>query len=109
MGQLRETYGQRADGLINACRVRNFMQPDNEAVEFLKPQLGTVEHLFHGGAKPLAEAYQLMGEEFGDKIIVTARGHAPMLLSKRFAYQDLAAEMHEPPPALYHQGGHHAA
>jgi len=109
MGQLRATYGQRADGLINSCRVRSFMQPDNEAVQFLQPQLGTVEHLFSGQIKPLAEDYQLMGHEFGDKIVVTARGHAPMLLLKRFAYEDLAAEMREPPPALTHRGGHHAA
>ena len=109
MGQLREAYDRRADGLINACRVRSFMQPDNEAVQFLRPQLGTTEHLFTGRSRPLAEDYQLMGQEYGDKIIVTARGHAPMLLSKRFAYQDLAAEVAEPPPQLHHHGGNHAA
>ena len=93
IGQLRDAYGERTDGLINACRVRCFMQPDNDAAEFLAPQLGTVEHLFTGKTKPLAEPYELMGATFRDKVIVTARGHDPLLLNKRYAFQDLAGHM----------------
>ena len=98
MGQLRETYDKRADGLISACRVRCFMQPDNEAAKYLGPQLGTVEHLFSGKTKPLAEPYELMGAAFRDKVIVTARGHDPLLLNKRYAFQDLAGQMTGAPP-----------
>jgi type IV secretion system protein VirD4 len=100
LGQLREAYDKRADGLIQACRVRCFMQPDTEAVELLAPQLGKVEHLFSGKDKPLAEDYQLMGHAFADKIIVTARGHAPLLLGKRYAWQEMAQEMTEPVPLV---------
>ncbi len=100
IGQLRDTYGRRADGLINACRVRSFMQPDNEAVEFLRPQLGTITHLFTGEKKPLAEAHDLMGSAFADSIIVTARGTDPLRLAKRYAYQDFAAPMARPAPQV---------
>jgi type IV secretion system protein VirD4 len=113
MGQLREAYDRRADGLIQACRIRSFMQPDNEAVKFLGPQLGTVEHLFSGQRRALAEDYQLMGQQFADKIIVTARGHAPVLLTKRYAWRDLQQEMSEPLPPVrsqsYGEGGPYAA
>jgi len=100
LGQLRDTYGKRADGLINACRVRSFMQPDNQAASFLAPQLGTVVHLFSGEKKPLAEPYELMGRAYADKIIVTARGHDPVLLDKRYAYRDFADEMALSPPRI---------
>ncbi len=100
IGQLRDTYGRRADGLINACRVRSFMQPDNEAVEFLRPQLGNVTHLFSGERKPLAEAHDLMGSAFADSIIVTARGTDPLRLAKRYAFQDLGPHMARPAPQV---------
>jgi type IV secretion system protein VirD4 len=111
LGQLREAYDRRADGLIQACRVRSFMQPDNEAVELLRPQLGRVEHLFSGREKPLAEDYELMGHAYADKIIITARGHAPVLLGKRYAWQEMADEMSKTPPAirLHASGGNHVA
>ncbi|MDX2264107.1 MAG: type IV secretory system conjugative DNA transfer family protein [Hyphomicrobiales bacterium] len=99
IGQLRDAYGRRADGLINACRVRCFMQPDNEAAEFLGPQLGHTAHLFSGERRPLAEPHALMGAAFADKIIVTARGHDPLQLHKCFAYEDMARLM-APPPRL---------
>ena len=76
------------------------MQPDNQAAELLAPQLGTVQHLFNGERKPLAEPYELMGKTYADKIIVTARGHEPVLLGKRYAWQDFADQMQEAPPRL---------
>jgi type IV secretion system protein VirD4 len=100
VGQLQEAYEKRADGLVNACRVRCFMQPDNDAVRLLTPQLGKVQHLFSGKEKPLAEEYELMGAAYADKIIVTARGHDPVLLGKRYAYHDLRREMEFPPPVV---------
>ena len=111
LGQLREAYEKRADGLIQACRVRCFMQPDTEAVELLAPQLGKVEHLFSGKDKPLAEDYQLMGHAYADKIIITARGHAPLLLGKRYAWQEMADEMNEPVPSVrvFKPGERHVA
>ena len=105
LGQLRDIYDRRADGLIQACRVRSFMQPDNEAVALLRPQLGTVKQLFSGQDKPLAEDYHLMGEAFADKIVITARGHAPLLLGKRYAWQDFASETAVRAPAIH--ASHH--
>lgn len=87
LGQLRRLYGRDADGLINACRVRCFMQPDNDAAELLRPQLGATRNLFDGKEQPLAHAYELMGPQFADRIIVTARGEAPMQLQRRFAWE----------------------
>jgi type IV secretion system protein VirD4 len=110
IGQLHDEYQTRANGLIQACRVRCFMQPDNDAANMLMPQLGKVEHLFSGKDKPLAEPYQLMGRAFADKIIVTARGHEPVLLGKRYAWQEMPEEMSEAPPAINLRlpGGNHA-
>jgi type IV secretion system protein VirD4 len=100
LGQLRDIYGPGAEGLINSCRVRCFMQPDNQAAELLAPQLGTVLHLLNGERKPLAEPYELMGRAYADKIIVTARGHDPMLLGKRYAWQEFSAQIQVTPPLL---------
>jgi type IV secretion system protein VirD4 len=100
LGQIRDIYGARADGLINSCRVRSFMQPDNQAAELLAPQLGTVLHLFSGEKKPLAEPYELMGRAYADKIIVTARGHEPVVLNKRYAWQEFTTQMQDAPPPL---------
>ena len=70
LGQLREIYGPKADGLINACAVRSFMQPDLDAARFVAPQLGTTRHIFTGEQKPLAEPHDLTGRAFADDILV---------------------------------------
>lgn len=87
LGQVREIYGTRADGLINACAVRCFMQPDLEVARFISPQLGTTQNVFTGEKKPLAEPHDLMGRAYADKTIVLGRSEHPARLDKQFAFE----------------------
>lgn len=87
LGQIRAIYGPKADGLINACALRCFMQPDLDAAKFISPQLGTTRHMFTGELRPLAEPHDLMGRAFGDKIIALGRAEHPARLGKRYAFE----------------------
>ena len=87
LGQVRAIYGKRANGLINACQVRCFLQPDNEAAEFIAPALGKTRALFKGDERPLAEPHDLMGRAYSDRIITLARGEHPTVLTKLLAHQ----------------------
>lgn len=84
---MRDIYGARANGLINACQVRCFMQPDNDATEFIAPALGKTRSLFKGQDRPLAEPHDLIGHAYHDKIITLARGEHPAVLSKLLAHK----------------------
>ena len=86
LGQVREAYGQRADGLINACRIRCFMQPDNDAASFISPALGRTRNFFTGKEQNLAEPHDLMGRPYSDKVITLARGDYPALLDRKMHY-----------------------
>jgi type IV secretion system protein VirD4 len=95
LGQIRAIYGPKADGLINACAVRCFMQPDLEAAEIITPQLGRRTHMFTGEFRPLAEPYDLMGRAFADRILALARGEHPANLAKRMAFSTQGADAAE--------------
>jgi type IV secretion system protein VirD4 len=87
LGQIRSIYGARADGLINACAVRCFLQPDLDAANFIAPQLGARTNLFTGERRPLAESHELMGRAYADKVIMLSRGDYPASLNKRYAHE----------------------
>lgn len=91
LGQIRTIYGPKADGLINACALRCFMQPDLDAAKFIAPQLGTTRHMFTGEMRQLAEPHDLMGRAFGDKILALGRAEHPAQLTKRYAFEQRGA------------------
>ncbi len=87
-GQLVQHYGAaRAPGIVDACRVRTFLQPQADEIKFIAPALGEVRNVFTGEKTPLATKDQLMGHAFGDKMVVTTRGDRPMVLAPKFAHQ----------------------
>ncbi|MCB1509665.1 MAG: type IV secretory system conjugative DNA transfer family protein [Hyphomicrobiaceae bacterium] len=100
LGQIRDIYGARANGLINACQIRSFLQPDHDAAEFIAPALGKTRSLFKGEDRPLAEPYDLMGRAYADKIIALARGERPVLLDKLVAHRHYGHWMRLKPPAV---------
>jgi type IV secretion system protein VirD4 len=97
MGQLARAFGQdKYEGLIDACRVRCFLQPDAEAATFLAHALGEVKNPFNGEKRPLATTSDLMGRAHSDHIIVTTRGDHPMALDRVLAYREYADRMLAP-------------
>lgn len=97
MGQLARAFGQdKYKGLIDACRVRCFMQPDAEAANFIAHPLGEVRNLFNGEKRPLATVSDLMGRAHRDHIIVTTRGDHPMALDKAMAFKEYPNRMLPP-------------
>lgn len=101
MGQLARAFGQdKYKGLIDACRVRCFMQPDAEAANFIAHPLGEVRNLFNGEKRPLATVSDLMGRAHRDHIIVTTRGDHPMALDKAMAFKEYANRMLPPKTVL---------
>jgi type IV secretion system protein VirD4 len=97
MGQLSRAFGQdKYKGLIDACRVRCFMQPDTEAAAFITSPLGEVRDLFSGKQRPLASISDLMGRIHRDHIIVTTRGDYPMALDKVMAFKEYPNRMLPP-------------
>ena len=100
LGQIRDIYGQRANGLINACQVRSFLQPDNDAAEFIAPALGKTRGLFKGDERPLAEPHDLIGHAYRDRIITLARGEHPTVLGKLLAHQHYGHWMRMRPPVV---------
>lgn len=88
LGQLSAAFGRdRYLGVVDACRVRTFLQPEDEASKLISPALGEVRNLFSGEKRPLATPDELMGRAFHDKTIVTTRGDLPMFLNKKYAWQ----------------------
>jgi len=86
-GQLKDAYGERAQGIVQSCRVRCFMEPDEESARLIEPALGEVT-LFTGEKRPLATLDELMGRTYRNHVIVTTRGDLPMILNKRLADKD---------------------
>lgn len=98
LGQLSKAFGhERYKGVVDACRVRCFMQPDNEAAQLIAPALGEVRNFFNGERRPLATANDLMGRAYHDKTIITTRGDHPMALDKVMAWKSLANRMFPTP------------
>jgi type IV secretion system protein VirD4 len=100
IGQLRDLYKAKADGLIHACQVRCFMSPDREASEAIEPILGKVENIFTGEKRPLATAHELAGRAFANDVVMLASGEDPARLAKTPYYKDPALEAASriPPP-----------
>lgn len=97
MGQLSRAFGsERYKGIIDACRVRCFLQPDAEAANFITHPLGEIRNLFNGEKRPLANVNDLMGRAHRDDIIVTTRGDHPMALKKVLAFKEYANRMLPP-------------
>lgn len=101
MGQLSRAFGHDSyKGVIDACRVRCFMQPDAEAANFIAHPLGEVRNLFSGEKKPLANINDLMGRAHRDDIIITTRGDHPMALKKVLAFKEYSNRMLPPKTIL---------
>lgn len=100
LGQLREIYGQRADGIVGATQIRCFQQPDNDAAQMLFGMLGSTRSLLNGEEKPLAYPHELAGRQHGDKVVVVARGEHPSLLETRKAFSYFGREMSVRPPIV---------
>ncbi|NEK15037.1 type IV secretory system conjugative DNA transfer family protein [Rhizobium leguminosarum] len=86
-GQLETAYPNAA-GMMKSCAIRAFMNPDEHTAHQLSQNLGTRETLLDASRKPLAEASQLAGPDFADKVIVFGRSSYAAKLNKVFAYSD---------------------
>lgn len=100
MGQIRDNYGTRADGLISSAQIRCFMQPDLDAARFIAPQLGVTHNVLTGERKNMADINDLAGKKFGDKIIIIPRNEHPALLDPLFAYKTMPERMDYPIPEV---------
>lgn len=100
-GQIRKAYGTtRADGVIEANRIRCYMEPDADTAKHLERTLGDTVNELTGEKKPLATAAELVSDpRYTTSIITTVRGHKPILLDKYMAYQKLA-HLFRPAPTV---------
>jgi type IV secretion system protein VirD4 len=85
-GQLKTAY-HNAEGILGNCAIRCYMDPDDDTAEELSRYLGDRKGLIDGKKKPLAEATELKGPEFADKVIVFQRGKPPAKLVRRMAFE----------------------
>jgi type IV secretory pathway TraG/TraD family ATPase VirD4 len=86
-GQLRTIY-ENADGMMERCRVRIFMNPSEVDAIAMSRWLGERRGLLDGERKALAEPYTLSGPEFRDDVIVFQRSTLPARLRKVFPWDD---------------------
>lgn len=98
IAQLETAFGNKYKGVVDACRVRSFLQPDMQLVELIQPGLGMTKNHFTGEQKKLAEDHELVGRAYDDKTIVTTRGDHPMALDKVYSYQSERHKFLAPPP-----------
>ena len=98
--QFDKAYKKLAKGLISGCRVSCWMKPDDDAMGFIKPALGSTHSYFSNDRKPLAAEDELRGREFSNDIIAISPGETPMRLSKLMAFQHLPNRMSIPPPPV---------
>lgn len=98
--QFDKAYKKLAKGLISGCRVSCWMKPDDDAMSFIKPALGTTHSYYSNDRRPLAAEDELRGREFSDDIITISPGETPMRLSKILAFKHLHDRMAVPPPAV---------
>lgn len=99
LGQIRAAYGQnRAHGLLEANRIRCFLQPDSDTATVLQKTLGDVTNELTGERRPLATLAELTnGPQFTDKIITSVRGHRPIVLDKHEAWRKMGHLIKAPP------------
>lgn len=86
-GQLETAY-PNATGMMKSCAIRAFMNPDEQTAHTLSHNLGTRESLLDATRRPLAEASQLSGPDFADKVLVYGRSSYAAKLDKVYAYAD---------------------
>jgi type IV secretion system protein VirD4 len=98
-GQFKKAYRDLAKGLIGGCRVSLWMKPDDDAVDLIKPALGTTHSYYVNERQPLAAEDQ-RGREFSDDIIAISPGEIPMRLSKVMAFEAMPDRITIPPPAV---------
>jgi type IV secretion system protein VirD4 len=99
-GQFKKAYRDLAKGLIGGCRVSLWMKPDDDAVNLIKPAIGTTHSYYVNERQPLAAEDQLRGREFSDDIIAISPGEIPMRLSKVMAFEAMPDRLTTPPPAV---------
>jgi hypothetical protein len=76
------------------------MKPDDDAVNLIKPAIGTTHSYYVNERQPLAAEDQLRGREFSDDIIAISPGEIPMRLSKVMAFEAMPDRLTTPPPAV---------
>lgn len=92
-GQLQEAYGKEiADGMIESCGARIYMNPGADTAEKLAKTLGTRENLLTGKTEPVVTPQELMGPEWRDDMLVFATGEPPLRLKKVFFHERAAAD-----------------
>lgn len=99
-GQFKKAYRDLAKGLIGGCRINCWMKPDDDAVDLIKPTLGSVHSYFSKERRPLASEDELRGREYSDDIIAISPGETPMRLSKIMAYEAMSDRMRTTPPIV---------
>ncbi|MGD9803431.1 MAG: type IV secretory system conjugative DNA transfer family protein [Hyphomicrobiaceae bacterium] len=99
MSQIRNAYGQdRTTGIIEANRIRCYMQPDMDAATHLERALGDTVNELTGERRPLATVPELQSSpDYTNKIILSVRGHLPAVLDKVMAFEKLKDRMISPP------------
>ena len=87
-GQLYEAYGKEiAEGMIESCGIRMYMNPGAETAEKLSKILGTRENMLTGKTEPVVTPQALTGPEWKDDILVFATGEKPLRLKKSFFFE----------------------
>lgn len=88
LGQLQKAYGKEiADGMIESCGVRVYMNPGADIAEKLSNILGSRENLLTGKTEPVVTPQELMGPEWRDDMLVLATGEKPLRLKKAFFHE----------------------
>lgn len=98
--QFDKAYKKLAKGLISGCRVSCWMKPDDEAMGFIKPALGSTHSYYSNDRRPLAAEDELRGREFSNDIIAISPGETPMRLTKLMAFEKMPDRMTFPPPSV---------
>lgn len=87
-GQLYDAYGKEiAEGMIESCGVRMYMNAGQETAEKLSKALGTKENMLTGKTEPVVTPQALTGPEWKDDILVFATGEKPLRLKKSFFHE----------------------
>lgn len=74
--------------ILKTPKVRLFMNPTMATAKDVSEELGRINQVITGKEKPLAQAFELMGESYANSIVVLSSGAKPLHLSKHFAWQE---------------------
>ena len=86
-GQLADRY-ENAKGMIGNCGVEIYMNPDADTARSVSSRLGERSDVFTGMKKPLADAVELAGPDYSERIIALGRGCRPLCFDKAYAFSD---------------------